>query len=71
MAQSTENSKNGVGDRAAIARWDDDGRAPKSVPAIMSPENGKPLASWFVPPIVVPAFFVGLIIVSVVYQQFW
>jgi hypothetical protein len=29
------------------------------------------MASWFVPPVVVPAFVVALIIISAIYQRSW
>ena len=44
----------------AIARWENEGGAPGR------PERDK-VISWFVPPIVVPAFLVALIVVRVAY----
>jgi hypothetical protein len=45
---------------AAIGRWENEGGAPGR------PERDK-VISWFVPPIVVPAFLVALIVVRVAY----
>jgi len=48
---------------AAIARWENEGGAP-----------GRPdrdnVMSWFVPPIVVPAFLVALIVARAAYLAF-
>jgi hypothetical protein len=56
---------------ASIARWDDEGGASKSLPDKTSDKSSGTSTSWFVPPIVVPAFFAALIIVSVIYQRSW
>jgi hypothetical protein len=56
---------------AAIARWDDKGGASKSFPSRTRDESSGTSTSWFVPPIVVPAFLAALIIISVIYQQSW
>ncbi len=45
---------------AAIARWENEGGAPGR------PERDK-VVSWFVPPIVVPAFLVALIVARAAY----
>ena len=45
---------------ATIARWENEGGAPGR------PERDK-VVSWFVPPIVVPAFLVALIVARVAY----
>jgi hypothetical protein len=60
---STDDRRTDASDHAAsITRWDDDKTSDKS--------SGTS-ASWLVPPIVVPAFFATLIIVSVIYQRSW
>jgi hypothetical protein len=46
---------------AAIARRENDGGAPGR------PERDKKVVSWFVPPIVVPAFLVALIVARAAY----
>jgi hypothetical protein len=56
---------------AAIARWDDEGGASRSLPGKTSETTSGISASWFVPPIVVPAFCAALIIISVIYQLAW
>jgi hypothetical protein len=62
---STDDRQTDASDHAAsIARWDDEGGAPKSLPGKTSDKSSGTSASWFVPPIVVPAFFAALIIVS-------
>jgi hypothetical protein len=45
---------------ASIARWDNEGGAPGR------PDRDK-VISWFVPPIVVPAFLVALIVARAAY----
>jgi hypothetical protein len=55
---------------AAIARWDDEGGASELWPRGISEERSATLASWLVPPVVVPVFFTALIIISGLYQQF-
>ena len=45
---------------AAIARWENEGGAPGR------PEHDR-VVSWFVPPIVVPAFLVALIVARAAY----
>jgi hypothetical protein len=54
---------------AAVARWDDEGGASTSWPSRIGEERSATLASWLVPPVVVPVFFTVLIIVSGIYQQ--
>ena len=69
---STDDRQTDAGDHAAsIARCDDEGGASKSLPGKTSDKSSGTSASWFVPPIVVPAFFAALIIVSVIYQRSW
>jgi hypothetical protein len=53
---------------AATARRDDGAEAFEPFPGTTSSGTS---ASWFVPPIVVPAFFAVLIIISVIYQRSW
>lgn len=72
MTRSRENPQTDASDHAAaIARWDDEGGASKSFPYTMSDKSSGTLASWLVPPIVVPAFFATLMIISAIYQQSW
>jgi hypothetical protein len=56
-------SDNSAPPSAAIARWENEGGAPGW------PERDK-VTSWFVPPIVVPAFLVALIVARAVYLAF-
>jgi hypothetical protein len=70
MTQSRENPQT-EHHAAAIARWDDEGGASKPFPNKTSDESSGNSASWLVPPIVVPAFFAALIIISAVYQRSW
>jgi hypothetical protein len=70
MTQSRENPQTDH-HAAAIARWDDEGGTPKSFPSKTTDESSGTSASWLVPPIVVPAFFAALIIISAVYQRSW
>jgi hypothetical protein len=56
---------------ASIARWDDEGGASKSLPGKTRDKSSGTSASWFVPPIVVPAFFAAVIIMSAIYQRSW
>jgi hypothetical protein len=70
MSQSTADSETGASHQAAaIARWDDEGGASKCSPAKASDKSPGTLASWLVPPIVVPGFFTALIIISGIYQH--
>jgi len=55
---------------AAIARWDDEGGASELWPRGISEERSATLASWLVPPVVVPVFFTAVIIISGLYRQF-
>jgi hypothetical protein len=69
---STDDRQTDASDHAAsIARWDDEGGASKSLPGKSSDKSSGTSASWFVPAIVVPAFFAALIIMSVIYQRSW
>jgi hypothetical protein len=69
---STDDRQTDASDHpASIARWDDEGGASKSLSGQTSDKSSGTSASWFVPPIVVPAFFAALIIVSVIYQRSW
>jgi hypothetical protein len=54
----------------AIARSNDQRGASKSSPGKTRDSSGIS-TSWFVPPIVVPAFLAALIIFSVIYQHSW
>ncbi len=55
---------------AAISRSDDEGGAFELRPRGISDEPSATLASWLVPPVVVPVFFTALIIISGLYRQF-
>jgi hypothetical protein len=70
MTQSTVDSETDASHHdAAIARWDDEGGAATFWPSRISGERSATLASWLVPPVVVPVFFTALIIISGIYQQ--
>jgi hypothetical protein len=72
MTQAKEDPRTDTSQHAAaIARWDDEGGAPNSFPSTTSDNRSGTSASWFVPPIVVPAFFAALIIITVIYQRSW
>jgi hypothetical protein len=71
MTQPTAGSETDASHHdAAIARSDDEGGASTSWPSRISGERSATLASWLVPPIVVPVFFTALIIIGGIYQQF-
>jgi hypothetical protein len=55
----------------SLARWDDEGGSPKPRPDMTSCKIYGISQSWFVSPIVVPAFFIALIFVGAVYQRLW
>jgi hypothetical protein len=70
MTQSTVVSETEAGHHdAATARWDDEGGASTFRPGKISDERSATLASWLVPPVVVPVFLTALIIISGIYQQ--
>jgi hypothetical protein len=55
---------------ASIARPDDEGGASKARPDMTSDPIYGISQTWFVPPIVVPLFFIALIFVGAIYQRF-
>ena len=68
---STTSQVDAVQRAVSSARWDDEGGAPKSRPDMTSDRIYGISQSWFVQPLVVPAFFMALIIVGAVYQRSW
>ena len=68
MTQST--AVDATHDDAAIARWDDEGGASTLRLGSISNQRWAAVASWLVPPVVVPVFFAALIIVGGVYRHF-
>ena len=68
---STTSQADAAQQAVSIARWDDEGGAPKSRPDMTSDKIYGISQSWFVSPIVVPAFFIALIFVGAVYQRSW
>jgi hypothetical protein len=68
---STDDRQTDASDHAASIARDDEGGVSKSVPGKTSDKSSGTSASWFVLPIVVPAFFAALIIMSAVYQRSW
>jgi hypothetical protein len=71
MSQSPANQADAGHHAASIERWDDEGGASRRSSATGIGESAGTLATWFVPPIVVPPLLASLVVVSVVYQQFW
>jgi hypothetical protein len=74
MTRSTDNLTNGVDELAmdyAFARWANEGGAPVRRSGSISEDRPVPLVLWFVPLILVPAFLIALMTVTVMHQKSW